>query len=390
MDANSHMKLDQRYFTGLEGMYDFSLEFQLKSVGSDSVNFFNSNRISASLDIRSVNCEVNLKPGVYEVIPKVTATHANWRKPVEQVVMDQVKSNPAKLRQVGMQYDLAHAKAGVLDEDETQRKIRQEKRRKEKERSKSVGLNPNPNGYLEGVVQRLVTTVQEEVRRSLVVTDKSNNNSNGNKGEDKERGKSTQKAPESNTERGEASFEEPQEVNKLPPGRWPDDVINDTKDTSARLSEEGPRIQRTASKRGKDAKAIVESEKPTKEVVREPEPMPAPLPQPPLPAPVVHNNDPPPAEADDSSSSSGSDSNSDSDSDTDSDSWSDSESEEDGTERRWNPVCVMCLRVYAQDKEVSVKLVESDAGDAAKPVEVEGSDKVTEKQPAVVEAKAGP
>jgi hypothetical protein len=390
MDANSHMKLDQRYFTGLEGMYDFSLEFQLKSVGSDSVNFFNSNRISASLDIRSVNCEVNLKPGVYEVIPKVTATHANWRKPVEQVVVSQVKSKPAKLRQVGMQYDLAHAKAGVLDEDETQRKIRQEKRRKEKERSKSVGPNPNPNSYLDGFVRQIVTTVQEEVRR-LVVTDKSTNSSNGNKGEDKERGRSTQKAPEIRTERSEVSVEDPlQEVNKLPPGRWPDDVIITSKDTSARASEESPRNQRTASKMGRDATDFVESEKPTKEVAREPEPMPAPLPQPPLPGPVVHSDDPPPAEADDSSSSSGSDSDSDSGSDTDSDSWSDSESEEDGTERRWNPVCVMCLRVYAQDKEVSVKLVESDAGDEAKPVKAEGSDKVAEKQPAVVEAKAGP
>lgn len=374
------MKLDQRYFTGLEGMYDFSLEFQLKSVGSDSVNFFNSNRISASLDIRSVNCEVNLKPGLYEVIPKVTATHAPWRKPVEQVVMDQVKSNPAKLRQVGMQYDLAHAKAGVLDEDEAQRKIRQDKRRKEKKSAKSVGPNPNPNGFLEGAVERLVTTVQEEMRR-LVVTDKSNNNSIGNKEEDKERGRSTQKAPESNYERSEAYFEEPHEVNKLPPGRWPDDVMNDTKDTSARVFGEGPRIQRTASERGKDTKVIAESDKPTKEVLRDPEPMPAPLPQPPLPGPVVHNKDPPPVEADDSSSSSGSDtdSDSDSDSDTDSDSWSDSESEDDGTERRWNPVCVMCLRVYAQDKEVSVKLVDSDTDGEAEPADVEGSDNVVEK-----------
>ena len=39
-------------------------------------------------------------------------------------------SNPRKLRQIGLQYDLAHAKGGILDEDEALRKKRETEKKK--------------------------------------------------------------------------------------------------------------------------------------------------------------------------------------------------------------------------------------------------------------------
>ena len=59
---------------------------------------------------RSVSCEVDLEPGTYEVLPKVTAKKVD-RPPVEHIVSIMAEAKPQKLRQVGLSYDLAHAKA---------------------------------------------------------------------------------------------------------------------------------------------------------------------------------------------------------------------------------------------------------------------------------------
>lgn len=374
-DRSSHTKLDSRYFQGLEGIYSFSLEFRLKSVGSDAIDFLTSPKISAHLDLRSVNCEIDLKPGAYEVIPRVTASHCPWNQPVEQVVKEQIRRNPAKLRQVGLRYDLAHSKAGLLDEDEIQKKKRQEERRKEREKPKDGP--PNQNGYLEQVVQRIVTTVQEEVRK-LGVSD----NNNKTTEEDKEKGRATQRTRDINKEGCESPSEwqhVPPIVTKPTPGCWPDDLHNDTKDKSVRVSEDTPTMQRTPSKMEGEARIIDDPEKPVKEVVVEEVPLPIPLPP---PVTSVNQNDIPAAENTDDSSASSSSSSSSS-SDSDSESWSDSDSDMDGSEvgQRWNPVCVMCLRVYAQDKEVSIKLVESGVDDEKVVSGGQAPSKGIEKQP---------
>jgi hypothetical protein len=62
-----------------------------------------------------VNCEVTLEPGVYEVIPKIIAERDEQYMPVEEMVRIAARTNPDKLRQVGKQYDFAHAKAGAIE-----------------------------------------------------------------------------------------------------------------------------------------------------------------------------------------------------------------------------------------------------------------------------------
>ncbi|KAK0732675.1 hypothetical protein B0T21DRAFT_369452 [Apiosordaria backusii] len=137
-------QLDERYFQGFEGQYDFSLHFLLQREGVTDEHICRVRPVH-QWENRSVSCEVDLEPGRYEVLPKVTAERVDWfgREQVEDVVKKWADKNPAKLRQVGMQYDLAHAKGGIPDEDdiivkkkEQAKKKEEDKKRKEKEKAK--------------------------------------------------------------------------------------------------------------------------------------------------------------------------------------------------------------------------------------------------------------
>lgn len=106
-------QLDNRYFRGLEGEYTFLLHFILQKQGSEPGDYICRVRprwTNFNFDTRSVSCEVELEPGVYEVLPKVAAERNN-KPTVEDVVKVLAMRKPHKLRQVGLSYDLAHAKA---------------------------------------------------------------------------------------------------------------------------------------------------------------------------------------------------------------------------------------------------------------------------------------
>jgi hypothetical protein len=123
-------QLDERYFLGFEGQYEFQLHFLLQDENGKSGEHICRVRPVHDWENRSVSCEVDLEPGRYEVVPKITATRDPGKKMVEDVVKEWAEKNPQKLRQVGMQYDLAHAKGGVPDEDELLVKKREEEKAK--------------------------------------------------------------------------------------------------------------------------------------------------------------------------------------------------------------------------------------------------------------------
>ncbi|KAH7201169.1 hypothetical protein DER44DRAFT_727641 [Fusarium oxysporum] len=105
-------QLDDRYFPGLQGEYDFTLHFLLRPLIS-KIDICQVSPCHLG-DGRSINCELVLEAGTYEVIPKVIAER-NGLGPVEETVKLAASRNPQKLRQVGLQYDLEHAKDGVID-----------------------------------------------------------------------------------------------------------------------------------------------------------------------------------------------------------------------------------------------------------------------------------
>jgi len=79
-------QLDVRYFVGLEGQYDFALHFLLQEVGSNE--HICRVRPVHDWENRSVSCEIELEPGKYEVLPKLTANRYAGGLMVEDVVKD--------------------------------------------------------------------------------------------------------------------------------------------------------------------------------------------------------------------------------------------------------------------------------------------------------------
>ncbi|KAH0553461.1 hypothetical protein GP486_006468 [Trichoglossum hirsutum] len=113
-------QLDSRYFEGLEGQYTFELHFILQEKDAPMGEHIVRARGTASGGGRSVSTEVELKPGRYEVLPKILASRDPDEDAVEDVVKKWAEKKPQKLRQIGLNYDLAHAK-GCFD-DETMKR----------------------------------------------------------------------------------------------------------------------------------------------------------------------------------------------------------------------------------------------------------------------------
>ncbi|PVH92682.1 cysteine proteinase, partial [Periconia macrospinosa] len=109
-------QLDTRYFRGLEGSYMFELHFLLHRVGDDPEEYIVRAKASAvGSTHRSISAETALEPGTYEVVPKILAHRDPNEPPLGVLVRKAAESNPAKLRQLGLNHDVAQAK--VLDED---------------------------------------------------------------------------------------------------------------------------------------------------------------------------------------------------------------------------------------------------------------------------------
>jgi hypothetical protein len=122
-------QLDDRYFRGLEGQYKFELAFRLHRAGhaDDIIRSQVLYRMT-----RSVNAEVELDAGEYEVQLRVDAIRNEDKAPPQHVLRRNVKSRRDKIMKVGNEYDLAHSKASNatrLQEKAAQRAARDEVRK---------------------------------------------------------------------------------------------------------------------------------------------------------------------------------------------------------------------------------------------------------------------
>ncbi|KAJ5237393.1 hypothetical protein N7489_007484 [Penicillium chrysogenum] len=123
-------QLDTRYFKGLAGEYSFVLKFRLQKEGErDYLVRSHSSHFMG----RSVNAEINLDPGRYHVLMKITAFRHEDADSTEEIVRQVASTRREKLVQVGLSYDLAHAKGLV---GETEQEKREQERFKAAERRK--------------------------------------------------------------------------------------------------------------------------------------------------------------------------------------------------------------------------------------------------------------
>ena len=122
-------KLDERYFRALEGQYNFSLHFRLEKDGEhDYIVRSHGNYLMN----RSVSVDLDLQPGTYSVLMKIVAKRITYRDSPEQVIRDTCQERQDKLIQIGLAYDLAHAK-GKIKETDAEKKSRELREAKRKE-----------------------------------------------------------------------------------------------------------------------------------------------------------------------------------------------------------------------------------------------------------------
>ncbi|KIW71015.1 hypothetical protein PV04_03237 [Phialophora macrospora] len=100
-------QLDDRYFKGLQGKYNFTMQFRVQKDDDDDEEYLSRSKLNYEL-VRSVNVELHLTKGTYTVLVKVEA-HATSRGEVEDVIRKNIHRRD-KITQIGKLYDLAHQK----------------------------------------------------------------------------------------------------------------------------------------------------------------------------------------------------------------------------------------------------------------------------------------
>ncbi|KAJ5612577.1 Alpha/beta hydrolase fold-3 [Penicillium lagena] len=111
-------QLDSRYFRGLAGEYDFMLKFRLQRDGEED---YMVRSHSSQFMSRSVNAEIDLEPGRYHVLMKITAFRHDDLESTEEILRRMASTRREKLVQIGLSYDLAHAKGLIADTEQEKR-----------------------------------------------------------------------------------------------------------------------------------------------------------------------------------------------------------------------------------------------------------------------------
>ncbi|KAF2122378.1 hypothetical protein BDV96DRAFT_482899 [Lophiotrema nucula] len=125
-------QLDDRFFKGLQGQYTFDLHFLLQEEGAKAGEHIVRAR-GAWFGNRSISAEVDLEPGKYEILPKIVASRNPDAPEVYDVVTKLADRCPQKLRQIGMNYDIANAK-GVIELTDEEKKVKEQKAKEAKEK----------------------------------------------------------------------------------------------------------------------------------------------------------------------------------------------------------------------------------------------------------------
>jgi len=108
-------QLDTRYFQGLEGQYDYVLQFRVSDSEKED-DYIVRSKPNYELN-RSTNVEIYLRKGNYTVLVKVEAEDRERKNPAE-VIEDNLPKRITKVTTVGRLYDLAHQKGLPETEEE--------------------------------------------------------------------------------------------------------------------------------------------------------------------------------------------------------------------------------------------------------------------------------
>ena len=111
-------QLDDRYYQGLQGQYEFSLHFRLDKEGE---NGYIVRSHGNYLMNRSVSTDLELDAGTYSVLMKITAKRYPFTPTPEDTLRKYCAGKQEKLLQIGLAYDLAHAKGQIVETEEAKK-----------------------------------------------------------------------------------------------------------------------------------------------------------------------------------------------------------------------------------------------------------------------------
>ncbi|KAH7381223.1 hypothetical protein DE146DRAFT_760663 [Phaeosphaeria sp. MPI-PUGE-AT-0046c] len=123
-------QLDDRYYQGLEGQYEFNLQFRLHK--DDEEEYIVRSNGTYYMK-RSVSTELTLEAGDYTVLLKIKATRVDNPTP-DEVIRDTCTKRREKLLAIGLSYDLAHAK-GQFREREKEKARRHKEHKLERKKA---------------------------------------------------------------------------------------------------------------------------------------------------------------------------------------------------------------------------------------------------------------
>ncbi|KAL8674572.1 MAG: hypothetical protein Q9168_001015 [Polycauliona sp. 1 TL-2023] len=135
-------QLDNRYYKGLEGEYTFKLNFRFEKDGDESFMVRSHSNYSMS---RSVSTDIHLEPGTYSVLMKITAKRWVGDATPDQIIRASCKFRPEKLIQIGLSYDLAHAKGEIRETEKEKgvRELREQKKNAADHQKRRADLRAN-------------------------------------------------------------------------------------------------------------------------------------------------------------------------------------------------------------------------------------------------------
>ncbi|KAF2825399.1 cysteine proteinase [Ophiobolus disseminans] len=115
-------QLDDRYYLGLEGQYEFNLQFRLHK--DDEEEYIVRSNGTYYMK-RSVSTELNLDAGNYTVLLKIKATRVPNPTP-DEVIRATCTKRREKLLATGLSYDLAHAKGQFREQAKEKARLHKE------------------------------------------------------------------------------------------------------------------------------------------------------------------------------------------------------------------------------------------------------------------------
>jgi len=143
-------QLDDRYFQGLEGRYNFELHFRLYK---DDGEKYLGRSMGDSGTGRSCSLELSLEEGYYSIYVKILADRIADKKTADEMIREYKVERKDKLLAVGHSFDVAHSK-GRLKEWETAREKAQVKKMQSKARENRKA------------VKKIKQKVREKVKRN--------------------------------------------------------------------------------------------------------------------------------------------------------------------------------------------------------------------------------